>query len=244
MPKTNTASKRSTAKRGTDSAKSSSAKSQAASRTSSNSRTGAKTQTGAKSQMGSSSQTASRSQTSARAQAQPGSRKNAPVEDSKLKEFFIDELKDIYWAEQKLVKTLPKLAKAATSDELKAAFTDHLEETKTHVQRLEQAFKMIGEKASAKKCDAMEGITQEGSSVIEDTDAGTATRDVALVMAGQKAEHYEIATYGGLIQIARTMGHDDVADLLAETLEEEKNADQKLTEIAEGGINYEASSED
>jgi ferritin-like metal-binding protein YciE len=160
-----------------------------------------------------------------------------------LKEFFIDELKDIYWAEQKLVKTLPKLAKAATSEELRSAFTDHLEETKTHVQRLEQAFKMLGEKASAKKCDAMEGITEEGSSVIEDTDEGTATRDVALVMAGQKAEHYEIATYGGLIQIARTMGHDDVAELLGETLEEEKNADQKLTEIAEGGINYEASGE-
>jgi ferritin-like metal-binding protein YciE len=163
------------------------------------------------------------------------------VEDSKLKEFFIDELKDIYWAEQKLVKVLPKLAKAATSEELQSAFTNHLEETKNHVQRLEQAFKMLGEKASAKKCEAMEGITEEGSSVIEDTDEGTATRDVALVMAGQKAEHYEIATYGGLIQIARTMGHDDVAELLEQTLEEEKNADQTLTEIAEGGINYQAS---
>jgi len=177
----------------------------------------------------------------------PGAKANATTnagsEDSKLKEFFVDELKDIYWAEQKLVKTLPKLQKAATSEDLQTAFEDHLEETKTHVQRLEQAFKLMGEKAVAKKCDAMEGITEEGSSVIEDTDEGTATRDVALVMAGQKAEHYEIATYGGLIQIARTLGHDDVAQLLEETLEEEKNADQKLTEIAETGINFQAASE-
>lgn len=170
-------------------------------------------------------------------------RANAPVEDSKLKEFFIDELKDIYWAEKKLVKTLPKLEKAASSEELKSAFGNHLEETKTHVQRLEQAFKLLGEKAMAKKCDAMEGITEEGSSVIEDTDDGTATRDVALVMAGQKAEHYEIATYGGLIQIAHILGQDEVAGLLEETLEEEKNADQTLTEIAESGINFEASTE-
>ena len=170
-------------------------------------------------------------------------RANAPVEDSKLKEFFIDELKDIYWAEQKLVKTLPKLEKAASSEELKSAFGNHLEETKTHVQRLEQAFKLLGEKAEAKKCDAMEGITEEGSSVIEDTDEGTATRDVALVMAGQKAEHYEIATYGGLIQIANILGQEEVAGLLEETLEEEKNADQTLTDIAESGINFEASTE-
>lgn len=168
---------------------------------------------------------------------------NAPVEDSKLKEFFIDELKDIYWAEQKLVKTLPKLQKAATSDELQTAFEDHLEETKTHVQRLEQAFRLLGEKAVAKKCDAMQGITEEGASVIEDTDEGTATRDVALIMAGQKAEHYEIATYGGLIQIAHTLGHDDVAELLQQTLQEEKNADVKLTEIAENHVNYDAAGE-
>lgn len=167
-----------------------------------------------------------------------------PAEHSKLREFFVDELKDIFWAEQKLVKTLPKLQKAATSQELKNAFGSHLEETKTHVQRLEKAFKLLGEKAVAKKCDAMAGITEEGSSVIEDTDAGTSTRDVALVMAGQKAEHYEIATYGGLAQIARTLGQDKVADLLEETLEEEKQADQKLTQIAENGVNYEASEEE
>lgn len=166
-----------------------------------------------------------------------------PVEDSRLLEFFVDELKDIYWAEQKLVKTLPKLAKAASSEELKQAFTSHLKETEGHVERLEQAFMLLGEKPEAKKCDAMEGITEEGSSVIEDTDNGTATRDVALVLAGQKAEHYEIATYGGLIQVARTLGQDDVAGLLLETLEEEKAADEKLTGIAENGINYSAATE-
>ena len=111
------------------------------------------------------------------------------------------------------------------------------------MQRLEKAFKLLGEKAVAKKCDAMQGITQEGSSVIEDTDKGTSTRDVGLIMAGQKAEHYEIATYGGLLQIARTLGHEDVAQLLNQTLEEEKNADKKLTEIAENNINNQAAGE-
>jgi len=164
-------------------------------------------------------------------------------EESKLKEFFIDELKDIYWAEKKLVKTLPKLQKAATSTELKEAFANHLTETEGHVQRLEKIFGLLGEKAQAKKCDAMEGITEEGSSVIEDTDKGTATRDVGLVMAGQKAEHYEIATYGSLIQIAKTLGLEDVAGHLADTLKEEKAADQKLTTIAESNINYTAAGE-
>jgi ferritin-like metal-binding protein YciE len=170
-------------------------------------------------------------------------RGNAQSEESKLKEYFVDELKDIYWAEQKLVKTLPKLQKAATSNELQTAFANHLKETQTQVQRLEKAFRILGEKPVAKKCDAMQGITEEGSSVIEDTDKGTATRDVALIMAGQKAEHYEIATYGGLIQIAHTLGHEDVAELLQQTLEEEKNADMKLTDIAENSINFEAAEE-
>jgi ferritin-like metal-binding protein YciE len=164
-------------------------------------------------------------------------------EEGKLKEFFHDEIKDIYWAEKKLVKTLPKLAKAATSEELRTAFTSHLEETKEHVARLEQVFELLGEKAQAKKCDAMEGITEEGASVIEDTDEGTATRDVALILAGQKAEHYEIATYGGLAQIAQTLGLDEVASLLKTTLQEEKAADRKLTGLAEGSINEDAKEE-
>jgi ferritin-like metal-binding protein YciE len=173
----------------------------------------------------------------------PSRTKQDSSSDSALEEFFVDELKDIYWAEKKLVKTLPKLQKAASSGELKQAFGNHLTETEGHVERLEKAFEMLGHKPQAKKCDAMEGITEEGASVIEDTKAGTATRDVALVLAGQKAEHYEIATYGGLIQIAKTLGHNDVANLLQQTLQEEKNADQILTGIAEGGINYEASEE-
>jgi|SRR6187402_943906 len=164
-------------------------------------------------------------------------------EEGKLKEFFTDEIKDIYWAEKKLVQTLPKLAKAATSEELRDAFTDHLEETKEHVSRLEQVFELLGEKAQAKKCDAMEGITEEGASIIEDTEDGTFTRDVALILAGQKAEHYEIATYGGLAQIARTLGLEDIASILATTLEEEKKADSLLTGLAEGSINQEATEE-
>ncbi len=124
------------------------------------------------------------------------------------------------------------------------AFANHLSETQIHVERLEQAFGMLGQKPQAKKCDAMEGITEEGASVIEDTEKGTATRDVALILAGQKAEHYEIATYGGLIQIAKTLGHNDVAKLLQQTLDEEKKADQTLTGIAENGVNYEASEEE
>jgi ferritin-like metal-binding protein YciE len=173
----------------------------------------------------------------------PSSKSGTKASDSKLEEFFHDEIKDIYWAEKKLVQTLPKLAKAATSEELREAFTSHLEETKGHVTRLEQVFELMGHKPQAKKCDAMEGITEEGASVIEDTDEGTSTRDVALILAGQKAEHYEIATYGGLAQIARTLGMSEAADLLETTLGEEKNADTKLTDLAESSVNDDAKEE-
>ncbi|HUZ58309.1 MAG TPA: ferritin-like domain-containing protein [Hanamia sp.] len=163
--------------------------------------------------------------------------------DNMLKEFFIDELKDIYWAEKHLVKTLPKMKKAATSSDLQDAFAEHLEVTKTHVTRLEDAFEALGEKAQAKKCDAMEGITKEGESIIDDTEEGTSTRDVGLILAAQKVEHYEISTYGGLHQLAITLGLEDVADILEQTLEEEKETDEKLTEIAENSVNYEAAEE-
>jgi ferritin-like metal-binding protein YciE len=169
--------------------------------------------------------------------------KGPKANDSKLEEFFHDEIKDIYWAEKKLVKTLPKMAKAATSEELKNAFTKHLAETQGHVERLEQVFDLLGQKPQAKKCDAMEGITEEGASVIEDTEDGSSTRDVALILAGQKAEHYEIATYGGLAKIARTLGHNDVAKLLETTLQEEKKTDAALTQLAESSINQEATVE-
>jgi ferritin-like metal-binding protein YciE len=167
----------------------------------------------------------------------------APKHDSKLEEFFHDEIKDIYWAEKKLVKTLPKMAKAATSKDLKNAFTEHLDQTKEHVVRLEQVFELLGHKPTAKKCDAMEGITEEGASIIEDTEDGTSTRDVGLILAGQKAEHYEIATYGGLAQIAKTLGHSDVAEILEKTLQEEKKTDQTLTKLAESRVNQEANAE-
>ena len=166
------------------------------------------------------------------------------AENSMLQDFFIDELKDIYWAEKHLVKTLPKMKKAATSTELQDAFVEHLEVTKTHVSRLEQAFEALGKKAQAKKCDAMEGITTEGQGIIDETEAGTSTRDVGLILAAQKVEHYEISTYGGLAQLASTLGLDDVATLLNQTLAEEKEADSKLTDIAENNINYEAAEEE
>jgi len=170
--------------------------------------------------------------------------KTTPEMSPVLHKFFIDELKDIYWAEKHLTKALPKMQKAATSKELQKAFADHLEATKTHVQRLEGAFEALGEKAVAKKCEAMEGLVKEGESIIEDTEDGTATRDVGLIMAAQKVEHYEIATYGGLHQLALTMGHNDVADILEQTLSEEKEADQLLTSIAEEHVNYDANSEE
>ena len=160
-----------------------------------------------------------------------------------LEELFEHGLKDIYWAENHLVKALPKMQKAATSTQLANAIGQHLEVTKTHVTRLEQVFELLGKKAQAKKCDAMEGLSKEGEGIIEDTEEGTATRDVGIIMASQKVEHYEIAAYGGLTQLAKTLGQTDVADLLAQTLMEEKEADQMLSDIAENDINYEASTE-
>lgn len=164
-------------------------------------------------------------------------------QSSMLEELFVDELKDIYWAEKHLVKALPKMAKAATSDELRQSFTDHLEATKGHVSRLEEAFSLLGEKVQAKKCEAMAGLTKEGEGIIEDTEKGSLTRDVGLIMAAQKVEHYEIATYGSLAQLAKTLGKNDVANLMVQTLEEEKEADELLTSIAENNINVEATAE-
>jgi len=160
-----------------------------------------------------------------------------------LEEFFKDEIKDVYWAEKHLVKTLPKMAKAATSAELKEAFTNHLEETKGHVERLDQVFELLEERPQAKKCEAMEGITKEGEGIIEETEDGTSTRDVGLILAGQKVEHYEIATYGGLVQLAKNLGRDDVAEILDQILNEEKEADKLLTTVAEDSINYQAAEE-
>jgi ferritin-like metal-binding protein YciE len=163
--------------------------------------------------------------------------------DSRLHEFFLEELRDMYGAEKQIVKALPKMQDAANSPELIRAFEEHLDVTNTQITRLEEIFESLGEKVESKKCEAMKGIIDEGEQIIKDTEEGTATRDVGLILAAQKVEHYEIASYGALVQLAHTMGHSDVADLLEATLDEEKEADQKLTEIAESKINYQASEE-
>ena len=165
------------------------------------------------------------------------------ADDSRLLEFFTDEIKDIYWAEKHITKALPKMKKAANSPELQQGFADHLKETEGHVKRLEQVFELLGKKAVAKKCEAMEGILKEGDSIVEETESGTATRDVGLILAAQKVEHYEMSTYGGLCQLAKTLGKEDIAALLEATLEEEKATNEKLTGIAENSVNYEAAAE-
>lgn len=162
---------------------------------------------------------------------------------SMLHEFLTDELKDIYWAEKHLTKALPRMAKAATSEELRTAFEDHLAQTEEHVSRLEQVFELLGMKPQGKKCEAMVGLVDEGKSIIEDTEKGTATRDVGLILAAQKVEHYEIATYGGLTQLAKTLGLSEIKSILGETLAEEKATDELLTSIAEENINVEAAGE-
>lgn len=163
--------------------------------------------------------------------------------NTQLEKYFEDALKDIYWAEKHLTKVLPKMKKAATTEELQTAIEEHLSQTEEHVSRLEDVFEIIGKKAQAKKCEAMEGLTKEGESIIEETEDGTMTRDVGIIMAAQKVEHYEIATYGGLVSLAHTLGLDDAADVLHKTLEEEKQTDDHLTDIAENKINWEAEKE-
>ncbi len=154
------------------------------------------------------------------------------AEDGLLK-LFTDSIKDLYWAENHLVKALPKMIKAASSSELQNAITNHLEETKTHVQRLEQVFELLGKKPQAKKCDAMEGLTKEGEGVIEDTDSGTPARDLGIIMASQKVEHYEISAYTGLSKLAVKLGLNNAADILNETLAEEQNADATLAAVSD-----------
>ena len=160
-----------------------------------------------------------------------------------LQDLYLEQLKDLYDAEQQLIKALPKMAKAASSEELRSAFEDHLEQTRGHAERLEQIFDMMGEPAKTKKCEAMDGLIKESRNIIDETDEGTATRDAAIIMAVQKMEHYEIATYGSLVQLAKTIGMNDVADLLDQTLAEEKEADNALTQIAESNINEEGAQE-
>ncbi|PKF76192.1 ferritin-like domain-containing protein [Chryseobacterium sp. PMSZPI] len=165
--------------------------------------------------------------------------KNAP-----LHKFFVSALKDIYYAENAILDALEKMQEAATSEDLKDAFEDHHLQTQKHVKRLEKVFQLIDEKPEKKECKAIKGIIEEGEEIMKSTEEGTSTRDAALIIAAQKVEHYEIATYGGLAQLAITMGHDKAADLLERTLVEEEDTDYHLTEIAETSINFDADQEE
>ena len=156
-----------------------------------------------------------------------------------LHDAFIDELRDTYDAEKQLTKALPKLAKAATSPELREAFETHLEETQGQIERLERVFSGLDEKPRGKHCDGIAGIIEEGKAIMGE-DFDDTTMDACLIAAGQRAEHYEMAAYGTLVAWAKAMGHDEAADLLQETLDEEKAADEKLSGLAEGGINQSA----
>ena len=156
-----------------------------------------------------------------------------------LHDAFVDELRDSYDAEKQLTKALPKMAKAANSPELREAIESHLEETRQQVERLEQVFESLGEKARGKHCDGIAGIIQEAQAVMQE-DFDEPTADACLIASAQRAEHYEMAAYGTLVAWARAMGHDEAADLLQETLDEEKAADEKLNTLAEGGINEQA----
>jgi len=158
-----------------------------------------------------------------------------------LRELYIDELKDLYNAENQLVKALPKMAKAATSDELRSGFEEHLEQTKGHVQRLEQIFEMLGESPKGKKCKGMEGLVEEGSEMIDEDFEGN-VKDAGLIGAAQRVEHYEIAGYGTVKAFAQRLGENEHVELLEQTLQEEKDTDEKLTRLAEQ-INSQATAE-
>lgn len=165
-----------------------------------------------------------------------------PRQKEDLSKIFEDGLKDMYWAEKHLTKALPKLAEAAEDEELAGAFEEHLAQTEEHVNRLEQVFELLGKKAQAKKCDAMEGLIKEGESVIEEHEASPA-RDAALIMAAQKTEHYEIASYGSLAEFAKILGMTEAKNILGSILDQEKETDTLLTEIA-ASINEAAAEEE
>jgi len=162
--------------------------------------------------------------------------------NTELHQLFLDELADIYNAEQQLTKALPKLAKACQNPELREAFETHLEETQNHISRLDQVAKSLGESLKRKKCAAMEGLIEEGEEIIDEME-DSAALDAGLILAAQKVEHYEIASYGGLRAWAELMGHDEAAELLQETLDEEKETDEKLNQLAETAANQEARQE-
>ncbi|ERM82938.1 hypothetical protein P872_04820 [Rhodonellum psychrophilum GCM71 = DSM 17998] len=164
------------------------------------------------------------------------------LQSSQLMELFEDELKDIYWAEKALTKAIPKMIKKATSEKLVKALTTHLEETKEHVTRVEKVFETFGKKASAVKCDAMEGLIDEAEGIMEECEKG-AMCDAGIISAAQKIEHYEIASYGTLRQFAETLKLTEAVTLLEDTLEEEKASDSLLTEVAVSAVNKQAATE-
>lgn len=165
------------------------------------------------------------------------------IKDSKFYSLFTESLQDIYWAEQALTEALPKMKAAATSAALAASFEKHAQETQTHVQRLQQIFEILGEEATGKKCEAMAGLIKEGNAIVEDTEEDTAVRDAGLIMAAQKVEHYEIATYGSLKALANRMGIGEISSLLDQTLVNERETNDALTALAEREVNDLAASE-
>lgn len=165
------------------------------------------------------------------------------AQGSLLEKFLCDQLKDIYYAEQAITRALPKMQEACTTEELKEAFGDHLYQTTKQIKRLEKVFEKLGMQPAGKKCEAIDGIIKETETIINETKEGSMTRDAALIIAAQKVEHYEIATYGGLVQLAITVGQHQAADLLDKTLQEEEDTDLHLTDIAESFINIEAEEE-
>ena len=179
----------------------------------------------------------------ARRQATPdrdlGNRENATMAVKSVNDLLMDELQDIYHAEKQLVKALPKMAKKAKSDQLRQAVEHHLEQTKGHVQRLEQVFEKLDAKPRAKRCEAMEGLIEEAEELMGEI-ATPEVLDAAMIGAAQKVEHYEIASYGTLSTLAQELGHTEAARLLEQTLNEEKAADQKLNQIALSGVNKSA----
>jgi ferritin-like metal-binding protein YciE len=170
-----------------------------------------------------------------------GSASNGSSQKEDLSKVFEETLKDLYWAEKYLTKSLPKMSKAAFDESLSTAFVEHAQQTEGHVERLEQVFEQLGKRAQGKKCPAMEGLVEEGKEAIDEFDKGYA-RDAALIISAQKIEHYEIAAYGSLKAHAQMMGKEEIASLLDETLQEESETDEKLTEIS-GNVNQQAYAE-
>jgi ferritin-like metal-binding protein YciE len=233
---------RTAAKKSSSSSKSNSRSNSTAKKSSGSSSRSASSKSGATSRSGSRSNSSRNSSPTSRNRS-GSSKKEMMRPGAMLHEFFMDTLKDIYWAEKAQAKAMQKMMKNSTSEDLKDAFENHKMQTENQIQRLEQVFELLEERAQAKKCPAMQGLIEEANEVMQETEDDTYTRDCALIVSAQKAEHYEIASYGSLVTIARAMGHSEAADLLQESLDEEKETDVLLTQIAEGHINEEALAE-